>query len=67
MLLDRGITIIARAQRAKVYNEIDRILYEDCPWIYLYVMPDVFGVSSKVVYKGNRDGIVDMWTAKKKK
>jgi hypothetical protein len=30
-------------------------------------MPDVFGVSSKVVYKGNRDGIVDMWTAKKKK
>ncbi len=67
VLLDLGRTIIDREERAKVYNEIDRILYEDCPWLYLYVMPDVFGVSSKVVYKGNRDGIVDMWTAKKKK
>jgi peptide/nickel transport system substrate-binding protein len=66
-LLDLGRTILDRKERAKVYNEIDRILYEDCPWIYLYVVPDVFGVSNKVVYKGNRDGILDMWTAKAKK
>jgi hypothetical protein len=30
-------------------------------------VPDVFGVSNKVIYKGNRDGILDMWTAKAKK
>jgi peptide/nickel transport system substrate-binding protein len=66
-LLDLGRTILDRKERAKVYNEIDRILYEDCPWIYLYVVPDVFGVSNKVIYKGNRDGILDMWTAKAKK
>ena len=66
-LLDLGRTILDRKERAKVYNKIDRILYEDCPWIYLYVVPDVFGVSNKVIYKGNRDGILDMWTAKAKK
>jgi len=65
-LLDLGRTILNREKRAKVYNKIDRILYEDCPWVYLYVVPEVFGVADRVDYKGNRDGILNVWTAKAK-
>jgi len=42
---------------AKVYNEIDRFLYHDAPWIYLYVIPEVFGVANSVDYKGCGTGI----------
>jgi peptide/nickel transport system substrate-binding protein len=65
-LLDKGRTIMDRAERAKVYNEIDRILYEDCPWVYLYVVPEVFGVANDVDYQGRRDGFLNMRFAKPK-
>ncbi len=66
-LLDKGRTIMDRAERAKVYNEIDRILYKDAPWVYLYVIPEVFGVSNNVDYQGDRDGFLNMRWAKPKK
>jgi len=66
-LLDKGRTIMDRAERAKVYNEIDRMLYEDAPWGFLYVIPEVFGVSNQVQYQGRRDGFLDMRTATPKK
>jgi peptide/nickel transport system substrate-binding protein len=53
--------------RAKVYHELDRFLYEDAPWVYLYVIPEVFAVSTDVQYKGLRDGYLIMKTAKPKK
>lgn len=65
-LLDQGRTIMDRAERAKVYNAIDRLLYEDCPWAYLYVIPEVFGVANDVDYKGRRDGFLNMRYAKAK-
>ncbi|MDZ7759569.1 MAG: ABC transporter substrate-binding protein [Desulfovermiculus sp.] len=66
VLLDLGRKIMNREDRAKVYHEIDRLLYEDCPWAFLYVIPDVFGVSSKVDYQGRRDGFLNMRYAKPK-
>jgi len=59
-LLDKGRTILDREERAKVYHKIDRILYEEAPWIFMYVVPEVFGVSNDVHYKGRRDGFLDM-------
>jgi peptide/nickel transport system substrate-binding protein len=53
--------------RVKVYNELDRVLYEDAPWIYLYVIPEVYGVVNSVEYDGLRDGYLIMSTAKPKK
>lgn len=66
-LLDLGRTILDRDERAKVYNKLDKLLYEDCPWAYLYVIPEVFGVSNKVAYQGDRDGFLNMYWAKPKK
>lgn len=65
-LLDKGRTILDRDKRAQVYHELDKLLYEDCPWAYMYVIPEVFGVSDKVAYKGDRDGYLNMYWAKPK-
>jgi peptide/nickel transport system substrate-binding protein len=66
-LLDKGRTIMDRTERAKVYAQIDEMLYKDCPWAYLYVVPEVFGVANNVDYEGRRDGFLNMRYAKPKK
>jgi len=66
-LLDKGRTVMDREERAKVYHEIDRILYEDCPWAFMYVVPEVFGVANGVDYEGRRDGFLNMRYAAPKK
>jgi peptide/nickel transport system substrate-binding protein len=43
------------------------MLYKDCPWAYLYVVPEVFGVANDVDYQGRRDGFLNMRYAKPKK
>lgn len=63
-MLDRGRRTLDRAARAQVYQQVDRMLYEDAPWGFLYVIPEVFGVSSKVDYQGRRDGFLYMRFAK---
>lgn len=65
-LLDKGRTVLDRDERAKVYHEIDRILYDEAPWIYMYVVPEVFGVANTVHYQGRRDGFMDMRYAQPK-
>jgi peptide/nickel transport system substrate-binding protein len=66
-LLDKGRTIMDRTERAKVYAQIDEMLYQDAPWAYLYVVPEVFGVTNNVDYEGRRDGFLNMRYAKPKK
>lgn len=66
-LLEKGRGTMDPAARVKVYNELDRFLYQDAPWIYLYVIPEVYAVANSVDYKGLRDGYLIMNTAKPKK
>lgn len=66
-LLDKGRSVLDREARAKVYAEVDRMLYEDAPWLYLYIIPEVFGVANNVDYQGRRDGFLNMRYAKPKK
>lgn len=66
-LLDKGRSTMDPADRVKVYNELDRFLYQDAPWVYLYVIPEVYAVANSVDYKGLRDGYLIMNTAKPKK
>jgi peptide/nickel transport system substrate-binding protein len=65
-LLDKGRTIMDRKERAKIYAQIDDMLYKDAPWAYLYVVPEVFGVADDVDYQGRRDGFLNMRYAKPK-
>ncbi len=65
-LLEKGRGTMDPAARVKVYNELDRFLYNDAPWVYLYVIPEVYAVANAVDYKGLRDGYLIMNTAKPK-
>lgn len=66
-LLDKARTIMDRDARAKAYQEIDRLIYDEAPWIFLYVVPEVFAVAKDVDYQGRRDGFLNMRDAKPKK
>ncbi len=66
-LLDKGRTTLDREKRAEIYHQLDDVLYEDAPWVYMYVVPEVFGVADNVDYQGRRDGFLNMRYAKPKK
>lgn len=66
-MLEKGRTIMDRGERAKMYAQVDKFLYDDAPWLYLYVIPEVFGVANNVDYQGRRDGFLNMYYAKPKK
>jgi peptide/nickel transport system substrate-binding protein len=66
-LLDSARAIMDRGERAKAYAQIDEMLYKDAPWVYLYVVPEVFGVANSVDYQGRRDGFLNMRYAQPKK
>ncbi|MGV8855876.1 MAG: ABC transporter substrate-binding protein [Devosia sp.] len=62
--LDKGRSTLDRDERAKIYNEIDRNLYEEAPWLYLYIIPETYAVAPSVDYVGRRDGFLFMRFAK---
>lgn len=57
-LLDKGRSTLNRDERAKIYGEIDRKLYEEAPWIFLYIIPETYAVAPSVDYVGRRDGFL---------
>lgn len=65
-LLDKGRSTLDRAEREKVYQEIDRKLYEEAPWVYLYIIPETYAVANDVDYEGRRDGFLFVRFAKPK-
>jgi peptide/nickel transport system substrate-binding protein len=65
-LLDKARTVVDRGEREKIYQAADRMIYEDAPWAFLYIIPEVFGVAKDVQYEGRRDGFLDMRAAKPK-
>ena len=56
--LDSGRSTLDRDARAKIYQEIDRKLYEEAPWLYLYIIPETYAVAPNVNYEGRRDGFL---------
>jgi len=56
--LDKGRSTLDRDERAKIYASIDRALYEEAPWLYLYIIPETYAVGPKADYVGRRDGFL---------
>jgi peptide/nickel transport system substrate-binding protein len=47
-LLDRGITTLDRAERVPIYQEAQRILREDCPWIFMFSANNVAAATARL-------------------
>lgn len=56
--LDKGRSTLDRDERAKIYASIDRALYEEAPWLYLYIIPETYAVGPNADYVGRRDGFL---------
>lgn len=59
-ILSKGRSTLDRGEREKIYQEFDRKLFEEAPWIYLYVIPVAYGLAPDVNYQGRRDGFLFM-------
>ncbi|MCW5719953.1 MAG: ABC transporter substrate-binding protein [Devosia sp.] len=59
-ILAKGRSTLDRAEREKIYQEFDRKLYEEAPWVFLYVIPVTYGLAPNVDYEGRRDGFLFM-------
>ena len=58
--LDLGRSTLDRDERAEIYAGIDQALYEEAPWLYLYIVPETYAVANDVDYTGRRDGFLFM-------
>lgn len=54
------------AKRQDLNFQIQEIIWEDAPWLYLWRLPMVYGVSKDVDYKPRADGYIFLWEAKPK-
>lgn len=59
-ILAEGRSTLDRAEREAIYQEFDRRLYEEAPWVFLYVIPVTYGLAPDVEYEGRRDGFLFM-------
>lgn len=47
-LADRAVRAMDRDERQKIYREIARITFEEAPWVFLWNMQALYGVSKRV-------------------
>jgi peptide/nickel transport system substrate-binding protein len=47
-LLARGLTTLNREERAKLYQQAQRILREDCPWIFMFSANNIAAASVRL-------------------
>ncbi len=54
------------AVEKEVTDQMQEIMYNDPPWLFLYFQPDFYGVGSDVDWQPRRDEIIDATTAQPK-
>jgi peptide/nickel transport system substrate-binding protein len=47
-LLERGITTLDRAERVGIYQEAQRLLREDCPWIFMFSANNIAAATTRL-------------------
>jgi len=63
-LIDEGRSTIDQAKRKQIYADIQRIIREEAPSIFLYTQNDTLGISKKVAYEARPDEWLWLFAAK---
>jgi peptide/nickel transport system substrate-binding protein len=63
-LIDEGRSSVDQAKRKRTYAEIQRIIREEAPSIFLYTQNDTLGISKKVAYEARADEWLWLYAAK---
>jgi peptide/nickel transport system substrate-binding protein len=65
-LIDEARSSIDQAKRKRIYAEIQRIIREEAPSVFLYTQNDTLGISKKVAYEARPDEWLWLYAAKPK-
>ena len=57
-------TVTDTAERKVILDDMQKIMYDDSPWLFLYFQPDFYGVSKRVAWEPRRDERVYLQGAK---
>jgi peptide/nickel transport system substrate-binding protein len=57
-VIDEARATIDKSKRLELYKRAQRIIYEDCPYIFLYGLRDVYGVSNRVEWEPRSDEFI---------
>ncbi|MBJ3776487.1 ABC transporter substrate-binding protein [Acuticoccus mangrovi] len=64
-LVQAGRATADQAERIKVYQEACRIIHEEAPWIFLYLQPNTYGVTTDTDWEGRPDEMIPLYYLKK--
>jgi len=65
-LIDEGRSTVDQAKRKRTYAQIQRMIKEDAPSIFLWTQYDMLGISKKVTYQARGDEWLWLFDAKPK-
>jgi peptide/nickel transport system substrate-binding protein len=51
-------------KRAALLHKMERVLYDDPPVVYVYMQPDIYGISKNLSWQPRKDEIIDLRKAK---
>lgn len=57
-------TVTDTAERKVILDDMQKIMYDDSPWLFLYFQPDFYGVSTRIDWDPRRDERVYLQGAK---
>jgi peptide/nickel transport system substrate-binding protein len=60
----RAVTIVDPRARAAAYAELQRLVHEEAPWVFLWQQHDLYGVASHVEWSPRADEKVWMYEAR---
>ncbi len=52
------------AARGALLKQAEAMVWEDCPWLYLWHLPELYGVSRRLDYAPRPDEYVEMYKAR---
>ena len=65
-LIDEGRSTVDQAKRKRTYAQVQRLIKEDAPSIFLWTQYDMLGISKKVTYQARGDEWLWLFDAKPK-
>jgi len=60
----RAITIVDARARAAAYADLQKLIHDEAPWVFLWQQHDLYGVANQVEWTPRADEKVWMYEAK---
>jgi peptide/nickel transport system substrate-binding protein len=64
-LVKTAATLQDPASRSAVLQQAERMVWEDAPWLYLWHLPEIYGISNRLMYQPRPDEYVEIYKARK--